>query len=241
MIMDNMQIGTISGSIYKVYDTTSQEYIENRMPRLGQTVEFEDGRKFVFVSTAVNLTAGQVVASALSVNGTASANSAIGALTVSLTLAATTLDQYAGGYLTDVAGTYYRIKSNTATTSGVVVFTLFDRLQDAIATNDVIKVATYRPALVVVGTATNDSLGVVLRPSTAATTGYTNFLWAQTRGPGAVKITTGATAINNVPLMADAAGALVIHTGAKKVFATANATTAVSDGTVCNAILCFDN
>lgn len=238
--MDNMQTGTVSGSIYKVYDTSSQEYRENRMPRLGQTVDFEDGRKFMFVSTAVDLAAGQVVGSPLSVNGAASAASAIGANTVSVTIGSVTANQYTGGYLVDVAGIYYRIKSNTATTGGVAVFTLFDRLEDAIASSDVIKVKTYRPQLVVVGTATNDSVGVVLRPSTAATTGLVNYLWAQTKGPGAVKITTGATAINNVPLMADAAGALVIHTGAKKVFATANATTAVSDGTVCNAILNFE-
>ena len=212
----NQQIKTISGSIYDVYNTDSQGYKDNTMPRVGQKCEFEDGRKFVFVSSAVDITAGQVVgAPTEGVELTAvTAAYAAGTKEVAFVLAGQTLNLLADGYLTVTLGTgvgyTYRIKSNTASAtvssvSNTVICQLYDPIKVGITATDNVIVKQYRCASVLVGTAALDNVGVSCAAAPAATGSLTYFFWAQTGGIGYAE---GSDVASNLNLVVGAAGTL---------------------------------
>ncbi len=235
------QIKTISGSIYQKYDTFSQEYKENRMPRVGQICEFEDGQRYIFVSTEVDIAVGQVVANVLSDELTVETDYASGVREITVDATGVAANQYQDGYILLNNKYNYRIKSNTASVSSVITVKIYEPLCEAISEDDSCFVTPFEAKSVIVGTASNNSLGVAIVASTAATENKINYIWVQTHGIGAVKVTTGATALDAAALMADAAGALVIASAGNPILAFSLVTTAdaVGDGELVTANLCF--
>lgn len=219
----NKQLNVISGGIYDaIIDSTDEKYLESRIPALGQVVEFDDGRKFRYVSSEADLTVGSVVAMATCL-ATALDNSCTAAAAGSLTVTIATTgsaffggsagvlaaNRLAEGYLviSDGAGAgySYKIKSHTAGTSAVsVTFTLYDPLVVAITTaSDVFFVGPkYRK--VVEGTATLKAIGSCMRAVTGTTDTKEYFFWAQTKGPACVE----GTSTVGVPVACAASGAV---------------------------------
>ena len=209
--MSQEQNKTISGSVYDTYTPASQEYKENRMPRVGQTVEFEDGRKFVFASTLVDVAVGQLVGAGGYATAVVSATipAAAGQREVIITKAGATANQYAGGMLTvdQIGGTTYKIKSNSAAgAADAVTVILYDPLVTALAVGNALLLVPSRSVNVVIGTATNDTVGSALVSTTAATDATTAYQWFQYEGIG-VSITPSIGA--GTAVMAAAAGAII--------------------------------
>lgn len=209
-----MQESTINGSLYKVYDSASQDYKYGRMPRVGQTCVDSLGRKFVFVSTAVDVAAGQTVSAPAASSEIATAFTAVtsGNTEVVVVLAGVTKNKYADGILviTESAGkkTSYSIKKNTAAAAvtNLVTLTLDVPLVANLAAADDCILVPNRHNLVVIGTATSSGVGVAINASTAAADSKTNYMWVQTYGPGAVKVGTGAGVTKGLTFGLDAAG-----------------------------------
>lgn len=204
--MSQEQNKTISGSVYDVYTEESQGYKENSMPRVGQTVEFEDGRKFVFVSTKENITQAATVMSSrpsyeyTSVAGTANA----GSYKLVLNAPDIVANEYKDGTLTShITGHTYKIKSNLATSEAVTMtLTLYDPIVDTAENGDSFYIRPSRTTEVVVGTAGSDAVGAaVARVNGSVDTG---FCWLQYQGPG-VAVTNGA-GVNGDAVTVDAAG-----------------------------------
>jgi hypothetical protein len=131
--MSQEQQSTITGNVYEVYTPTHQDYLEGRMPRIGQRCIFEDGRKFIFCSTKVSLTVGQVLSAPVEIASAVAAAWPKGVRTINLTEAGIVANAWAGGYLT-LDKVTYKIKGNTATGGpavGLVAVTLYDTLQNA--------------------------------------------------------------------------------------------------------------
>lgn len=216
---------TISGSVYDSYTPTSQDFKEGRMPTVGDRACYEDGRKFVFCSSAVDVAAGSVVACA-SVNAELTAVSAAvptGTYDVSFVLASVAANDYRDGYLTvtlgDGVGVTYRIASNTAsatiaTVDNTVVVTLVDPIHTALAATDNILIKKDRHTLVVAGTADLDSVGVAAVTTTAATGSTTAYFWVQYEGVGFV---LGTVADEGVACSPAASAAVAASDGTKPI------------------------
>lgn len=226
-----------SGSIYKKYDTTSQEYLQKRMPEIGELCVFSDGRKFRFVSTAVDVAAGQLVqaaAQSAELAGKFTA-AAVGATAVTITLTGISANDYAGGTLvvTESSGmeTSYHIKSNTASdASDNIILTLESPLAGAVAAADDAILIKPKYEKVLLGTATGVIVGVALVASTAATDGYTNFLWVQVAGVGAVNVKTATSLTVGVCGMGGADGGIVVADGTKQAVCVCHNTAVVTAG-----------
>jgi hypothetical protein len=221
------QMGTISGCIYDVYDEDSQDYRTGRMPRVGQKVEFEDGRKYVFCSTAVDVTAGQAVGAAAVLEETAvSVAAGVGDVEVRIVEASVAANFYKEGSLTVVLGTgvgyTYKIKGNTASATvdavaNTVILTLYNPLQAALATTDDVTLKRLRAENVIVNTASTDPVGIAAAPAPAATASKTKYFWVQTRG---VAFALGIAGAGGAALMSTAAGALIAQTAGNAIVAT---------------------
>lgn len=236
-------------SLYKVFVTGGQDYRGGRMPEVGSEKVYSDGRRFRFVSTAVNVAAGQVVSAPAAPAELAGkfAVALVGDREVTITLAGVTANQFKDGYLvvTETSGyaTTYAIKSNTASDeSNEFIATLYEPLAAAIAeANDCILVYS-RYANVVVGTAASDAIGVAVAASTAATSGKVNYLWVQTAGVGAVKTGTASALLAGVKMILGAAGVVEAQSTAgiqREVGYVLDITAAVSNGDVVPAALAF--
>jgi hypothetical protein len=256
-----LQVKAINGVVSRVYAEGDQWDVESRIPEVGSNASFEDGRSYVFCSTDANFVAGESVGSVaasaelLAVwsdgkeEGDNDIGPAVGDTGMSFVLASVTEDQYANGYITVTLGTgagyTYRIKSNTASvsvdygTSGtpevvanVVTLVLCEEICVALAITDNIIIKTSRVSNVIEGTASLDPVGVAVSATTAATTGITEFFWAQTTGVAMVLGTIGAV---NVDLTPAAAGALGAADGTDIVVATGLAAGASNS----QACLCY--
>lgn len=214
--MSQFQTSTISGGIFDVYSTTSQEYKENRMPRISQKCSFEDGRRYVFVSTDADLVAGQVAgvaAEGVEITTTAVAVAA-GGKVLNVVLAGATANMLADGWVSISQGgannQVYKIKSNTAaatvlTVDDTILITLYDPIKVAVVADDNMILKKSRFRTLIQGTASLDNVGVAVRSTTAATSGNTNYVWLQTAGVGT---TVGTAGLNGVALTPAAAGAM---------------------------------
>lgn len=226
-----------SGSIYKKYDTSSVEYLESRMPAIGELAEFSDGRKFRFVSTAVDVAAGQLVqaaAQSAELAGKFTAGS-VGDYTVEVELASVSANDYAGGTLvvTESSGmeTSYHVKSNTASdSSNKIVLTLEEPLAAAVAAADDCILLKPKYEKVLLGTATGVIVGVAIVASTAATDSKTNFMWVQVAGPGAVNVKTATSLTVGVCGMGGADGGIVVADGTKQFVCVCHNTAVVTAG-----------
>ena len=212
--------GTISNTVHKVYVAGSQEELNGQIPMVGSRCSDSLGRSFVFVSMAVDAVAGQVVSSAAvpaRLDNVVVAAVA-GSTTIKIVKSGVTANQYADGLLVAASGanqTSYAIKKNTAsaTVSSVantVILTLINPIDVAIAATDDCFLILNRHTVVVIGTALSDGVGVVVAPSTAATSGKTNYLWVQCGGLGAVKVGTGASLTTGAAFGLGAAGVVDI-------------------------------
>lgn len=229
----------MGGDVYGVYDTDSQDYRLNRLPELGARVRFSDGREYVFVKTAVDLVAGQLVGAPNAIAelvGKFTAATA-GSEEVEIEKTGVTANLYANGMLviTNSAGqeTCYGIKSNTASSaSDKVTLKLTSPLIAAVATADDCIIVPSRYSNVIVNIATTDPVGVAVRASTAATDSKTNYLWVQTKGIGGVVVTTAAGLTKGVAAMPTAAGSVVVANGTLRPVGVMLPASAVSNGDV---------
>lgn len=218
----------INSVVTRLYEAGDQDDVALRLPEVGSNATFEDGREFVFCSTDSDITIGTVVGKAAGAAELTSITAAVssGETEVSFVLASVTEDQYAGGYLTVTLGTgighTYKIKGNTASATvdevdNTVVVTLADSVVTDMAATDNIVVKTARTKTVVEGTATTDPVGVAMATTTAATSGKTQYFWAQIAGVGIVPGTAGAA---NVALSPAASGGVAAADGTSIVIAT---------------------
>ena len=201
-----------------VASLTSPKFREGRLNYVGQRVEFDDGRCFVYCSTKVDLRAGQLVAQRILNSGAVTANTGntASAGATEITLNTNGVDLFgdgagiiaagslAGGYLhfaedtgdsPALQGFLYRIKDNTAgTASADITVTLFDPLKAASAADHEFVLIHPKYRKVIVGTATLPPVGVACVPTTAGTDLNEQYFWAQYRGPASVEgITTSLT------------------------------------------------
>lgn len=221
----NKQLSIASGSFYDAEVlATDVKYLQGRMPYLGQTIEMDDGRKFVYVSSVTALTIGQLAgtdsAALAAVLENACTAAAIGATQITVATTGATMFGGAAGVLAadamkdgfigfgqhTAAGAMYKVKSNTAgTATASVTFTLYDPLHTAIDTTTDIFLVAPMHRKVIVNTASTNPTGVCLRTITG-TSEY--FFWVQTWGPAMV-VGTGTVGL---PVEAQAAGAVKVQT-----------------------------
>lgn len=218
-LYEQKQLGIVSGDVFAAAHTTPVNEVGAQV-RIGS-------RTYRYCSTAVDLTAGQYVGqaapSALTANALAAA--AIGATELTLTIAAVTADQFAGGqiHITDDtgAGYSYLIKTNTATASGTITITLVNPLIVAVDTTSDVILTTAPYSNVIVGIAASNPLGVALVATTAGTDSTTQYFWAQTSGDGVVAVTTATSISVGKRLMGGASGGVVISDGTQRDIGTA--------------------
>lgn len=181
--MSQEQNKTISGSVYDVYTTNSQEYRENRMPRVGQTVEFEDGRKFVFCSSETDVTRGLMHQARQAVNCAAFGAWPRGSTEIVVTEPGVTVNEWRGGMLLDAAaGCVYKIKGNSeSSVTGSVTVRLYDGLTQDMGDVSNLSVKPPRHENVELGGASGDYIGIPLVD--APLNGADKcFFWAQYQG-----------------------------------------------------------
>ena len=212
--MSNKQTDIGVGSVFAApIAESSQAFTQSKVPKLGTKVRFDDGREYVFCSTALDITVGQLVGMAAPSAELANSCTAAAIGATSVTIATSTLaaNTFADGYLhiVDDTGTNYtyRIKSHTAgTTTVAAVFTLYDPLIVALDTTSDVVLSPCPFRSVIVNTATTVPVGMAVRTTTAATAGVTQYFWVQTRG-ACTLIGTGTL---GKPLHAAAAGAVAV-------------------------------
>lgn len=207
---------TISGSVWDVYTPNSQEYKENRMPRVGQVCCFEDGRRFVFCSTVVDIAQNTLVGKPNPTGTTVGADtpSTKGQRVVKIDGTDVAANAWKGGHLSlDVLPGLYKIKSNKAVVgAGLVEVTLYDPLVADVPGSTPVIVLQAQPHDVIVNTGSTAPIGVVPQAIPAATDGMPYFFWVQTAGLAQV---AGAAAVGapGTAVMPAAAGAVAASDG----------------------------
>lgn len=182
-----------------------QTYSDQRYD-LGTQLILKDGRKFRFaLAGGSNLVAGnlqQAAANTANHLGLTPAATAVGALTVSVTLGATAAvaNEYTGGNLLIVStagqGYAYEILSHPAISSaGTGTFTLLpgNSIQVALTGSSVVDLihSPYWKVIINPTSATQAPVGVAIKPVTSGLFG-----WLQTFGPAAV-LTQGTVVLGN--------------------------------------------
>ena len=197
---------------------------------IGYKLETADGRVFRYshfgaaVEHAGVVVSSDVSESATVENGLTTVAPASAAVTtdgttgykfIEVTAAAVTADQYAGGYLTVIAGTgrgyTYRIKGNTACglpdgpASGNFRLELYDKIQATLNAASDINVIACKYANLEAALVGTDEVpaGITTRGMTSAYYG-----WIQTKGPAAVLVNTATTcAIGDILVLTAVLGA----------------------------------
>jgi hypothetical protein len=212
-----------NGWLYDRFDTDSQEYLLGRMSKVGDIRKMEDGREFVFVSTAVDIDAGQVVAAPAAVAELAGKFTAaiVGDEKVTVEKSGVAANAYAGGHLiiTKSSGTkttYGIVRNLASDASNKVVLYLDNPIVGAIAATDDCIIVPNKYSTVIVGTATCNPIGVAIRAATAATAGKTQYMWVQTKGVGSVYLGTAASLTVGVMVMPAASGTVQASNGTLK-------------------------
>ena len=167
-------------------------YEESSTPKfaIGAKLELGDKRVFRYSYASAAITVGKVVSTdsaqliAADINGVFTA-AAAGSTEISVTdatLSSVALNHYAGGYFGNITnGEQYRIKSNTAASSNLVTFTLYDGIATAVAATDdyMLYGGPYNGVITAtVGGGAYDRV-VGVNPI-AVTSGY--YFWLQTQG-----------------------------------------------------------
>lgn len=216
--MSQEQRSTITGGIFDIYTPDSQEYKENRMPRVGQVVCFEDGRRFVFCSTVVDLAQNTLVGKPGPTATTVGASSpaVVGDRVVKIDGTDVAANAWRGGHLAiDGKPGPYKIKGNKAVVgAGLVEVTLYEPLQVALAGGEAAIVIQLVVGDVIVNTASTHTVGVTSQAIPAATAGKPHFFWVQTAGPA--QVTSAGSIAVGLGVMATTAS-VVAADGTKKI------------------------
>lgn len=207
---------TISGSVWDVYTPNSQEYKENRMPRVGQVCCFEDGRRFVFCATVVDVAQNTLVGKPAPTGTTVGATSpaTAGQRVVKIDGTDVGANYWKGGHLSlDGMSGLYKIKANKAVVgAGLVEVTLYDPLLEDVAGGTDAVIFQSQPWDVIVNTGSTTPIGVAPQAIPAATNAMPYFFWVQTAGLAQV---AGAAAVGapGTAVMPAAAGAVAASDG----------------------------
>lgn len=198
--------------------------------RVGDTIELNDGRKFVLCSTEVDLSAGQIVATptflAAPIDNLCTAAS-IGATSVEIDTTGVSMFGGSNGVIAAGAlagallitnddageGYTYSIVNNTAgTASAKVTLTLGEPLKVALTTASDVCIVASPYDKVVVSTGLLPVVGVACVATTAGTNSRTEYFWAQTAGFASVLITTGTNIAIGKKVVASTGGGVKIAT-----------------------------
>lgn len=232
MWSQQQKLGATAGEIFDdPLHSTSQKYLEGRMPKLGSVRRFDDGREFVFVSTYNNdFVAGEVIgvgdAIKTKITNALTAASA-GATELILDITGETIfgnaatlakDRMAGGYIVISSGSgegyAYRVKSNTVQNSDAeVTFTLYDELQVAVTAGTDCMLVGPPYHGVIECTATVRPVGVCVKPTTAGTNTRWEYFWVQRKGLAAVLVETASGIAAGEPVAAGASGGITDMAG----------------------------
>jgi hypothetical protein len=255
--IQTVQGDVVTGNVYDVYTDLSQDSVLGRLPFLGQTVKYRDGRCFVFASTLVAQTAGTLVGSVVAPSEIAGGfvAAAVGDSDVAVAAAGVTKDQYAGGsiIITESSGqkTTYVITANTATLTvaegigaiGDIIITLANPLVGAVAAADDCVLYQSKWANVIVNTSASKAVGVAVVDSdvTAVTDATIGYQWFQTHGVGGILVGTELGCVAGVAAMASGlvAGAAELSDGTKEYLGVFLPAAAVSDTDLCPIDLCI--
>ena len=193
---------------------------------MGYRVQRQDGAEFVYASFGDAVAAGALCAQDISESGLVDSDNIViapasavtttdgtaGQKYLQVTLAATTVDQFAGGYLTITddsgEGHTYRIKGNTATddpTTGDIRIELKDKLAVALdATSDIAITGSLYANLESATTTDNAAAGVAVVAQAAG-----DFGWVQTKGVVGI-LTNGVIAVGNGVIIGAVAGSVAV-------------------------------
>lgn len=211
--MSQEQRSSISGSVWDVYQESSDAYKESRMPRVGQIVCFEDGRRFEFCASQVAHALGETVAAPSGSEEIVSGTVYPGQNIVNIAgIVGAPANFYADGQITAADASTYKIKSSRpSTAAGIVELTLYDNIVVSMVDTDAVLLTSARNWNTVVGNSANDIIGITNQLIPAATGTFVYF-WVQTSGPAGVfqVLVTGIT------LMQTASGALVASDGTRQ-------------------------
>lgn len=166
--------------IYRQYVEGDENFREGRVPELGTVAVYEDGRKYVFGSTSVGVTAGQLVSTRADFNTSPVGDYLAGLNEVLLNGATTESDEWAGNTLQVTGRPETYVVQSSRPEGGNTRVVLTDVLQGPISDGDDSSMAPFRPANVVVGTASSDPVGVALGDISGAT--QTTYAWFQYYG-----------------------------------------------------------
>ena len=182
--MDQILRGrAINANVFRTYIDGDNYQAENRLPEVGATACFRDGRKYVFCSSTGSHALGKTVAAPANTDTTVDGAWTAGVRTIDLVGAGVTANQFKDAYITfsgDSAGTYV-IVSNTATDGGSFTVELDRDLESALTDTGAVEILPYRYSGVGVGGANDDIVGFVIVPITAVA-GKTQYFWVQTAG-----------------------------------------------------------
>lgn len=226
---DQKQSGVISGSVFDApLHDTSVKTLKGEIPRVGREVEFEDGRKYVFVASYNDdFVAGEIlgVGDAIKTEMTdilTAASAGSKTLIVDITgetifgnSAALAKDRMAGGYIIISNGTgegySYRVKSNSVQDGDdKVTFLLYDALIVAVDTSTDIHMVGPKYHGVIKGTETTTPVGVTLRATLSGTNTRWEYHWVQTQGLAAVLVKTASGVAAGEVVCLGADGGLVV-------------------------------
>lgn len=191
--MSQEQNSTISGSIYDQYTKESAEYREGRMPRVGQTCKFEDGRRYVFCHTREAIAINSVVAARTprftgGDEGGVYQDAAAGTYEILATMAGSFNDgECDGGFIQVQKDTperivrIYKVKRTkvVSVVDKLVRFTLYDPLQEPISTASAMTAFHLRTRDTGEGGPNNDGIGLSQVQTIA---GVDNYFWVQYAG-----------------------------------------------------------
>ena len=223
------------------FNIDAQKGLFNEINDIGQRCVFDDGREFVSCSTAVDITVGQVVAQSGVTTDFTDDLAVAAAGATELVFNCTSLDLFGAGsgvmskdllrkgYITIMNGAgegyRYRIKSNTVQDDDdKFTITLYDGLKVAVATTSDCNLSLAKYRKVIVGTASLIPAGVAVVPAAAATAGKEMYFWAQTKGPGVVKVTTAANIVLGKRVAVSTAGGVLISAAGLNDIGIAEAT-----------------
>lgn len=222
-------LSIISGTPYDAATYSgAQQFNQTNVPYVGQEAVYEDGRRYRFVSSAVDVLPGQVVAlqtfNASPIDNLCTAASA-GATQIIVNTTSVAMfggsagviaaDRLVGGSVVindDTGEGYtYEITANTAgTASANVTLTIQPALIAAIDGTTDIFIVGPKYSSVVLGTATLPPIGVACVAANGGTNTRTEYFWVQTHGICGVRVQTGTSIAIGTPAAADASGGVKI-------------------------------
>ena len=178
---------------------------------MGTKLEFDDGRVFRYAKASAAISSSLVVSVADTYRDPADTNDTFVAQAAGSTdfkvsaRAGDTENEYAGAYFANITnGEQYRIKSNTAaaTVNGVsstVIFTLYDPLKTAIATDNDYLITPSPYASVITATAVAGSYD---RPVGVSPIGVSSgyYFWLQTEGIALIKVDSNVATTRGTPV-----------------------------------------